>query len=202
MIKSKNEYKYYLEADRISLMQKRKRPHLVSVWESDVIWKYERLLRKVEYLHNCKSKGVFYFIYKFNQYRLFRMQIKTGINVPINVFGAGLCITHLGPIVINGFAKVGNNCTLHPFTVIGISGRDSGSQVAELGNDVYISMGAKIIGKISIADSVVIAANAVVTKDITTPNTTWGGIPARKISDNGNPLPENFKGANVAKERK
>ena len=44
--------------------------------------------------------------------------------------------------------------------------------------------GCKIIGNITIADNVAIGANAVVVKSITEPGTTWGGIPAKKISSN------------------
>lgn len=76
MIQSKEDYEYYLEADRIALGEKRERPHLISIWESDVIWKFQRLLRKAEYLHNCKSSGPYKIYYKWIQYRLFRAQIR------------------------------------------------------------------------------------------------------------------------------
>lgn len=200
MITSKQEYRYFLNADRISLGQTRKRPHVVSIWEADIIWKYERQLRKVEFFHNCRRNGIWFPIYKFEQYRLFRMQVKTGMNIPINVFGPGLCITHVGPIIINGFASIGKNCTLHPFSVIGISGRDEGFKVATIHDDVYIGMGAMILGEIDIADNVVIAANAVVTKTIRIPNTTWGGVPAIQLSETGNPIPHRLRGADIAKE--
>lgn len=44
--------------------------------------------------------------------------------------------------------------------------------------------GAKIIGDIRIADGVAIGANAVVVKSIIENNTTWAGVPARKVSNN------------------
>lgn len=137
MIQSRSDYLYYLEADRIALGEKRKYPHLISIWEIDVIWKFQRLLRKAEYLHNCKSTGIYKIYYKWIQYRLFRVQLKTGMSIPMNVFGPGLSIAHLGPIVINGFAKVGKNCRLHPFTTIGIDGRSS--KVSVVGDNVYLS---------------------------------------------------------------
>ena len=43
MIKTKEDYLYYLEADKIALGEKRKRPHLISIWVIDVIWKNQRL---------------------------------------------------------------------------------------------------------------------------------------------------------------
>jgi serine O-acetyltransferase len=62
-------------------------------------------------------------------------------------------------------------------------GSTNGSKAPKLGNNVFIGTGAKIIGDITIADNVAIGANAVVVKSITEPGTTWGGIPAKKISD-------------------
>ena len=197
MIQSKEDYKYYLEADKIALGEKRERPHLISIWESDVIWKFQRLLRKAEYLHNCKSSGLYKIYYKWIQYRLFRAQIKTGINIPMNVFGPGLSIAHIGPIVINGFAKVGNNCRIHPFTTIGIDGRSG--KVATVGNDVYLSNGCKLIGDIEIGDGVVVAAGAVVTKSFVERNSVVGGVPAKVISYMGNPFPQERRGADIAK---
>ena len=195
MIRNKQDYLYYIEADRIALGEKRKRPHLISIWEADVIWKYQRLLRKAEYLQNCKRSIFRQIYYKWVQYRLFRAQVKTGMNVPMNVFGPGLSIAHLGPIVINGLAKVGKNFRIHPFTTIGIDGRNS--KVAKVGDNVYLSNGCKLIGEIG--DGVVVAAGAVVTKSFMEKDAVVGGIPARIISHSGNPFPENRRGADIAR---
>ena len=124
--------------------------------------------------------------------------MKTGINVPINVFGPGFSISHIGPMVINGFARVGKNCRVHPFVTIGMDGRNDSSAI--IGDNVYLSAGCKIIGEVSIADDVCIGAGAVVTKSITEPHTTWGGVPARKISNNGSGFPMERRGADIAKE--
>ncbi len=197
MIENKSDYLYYLEADKISLGEKRNRPHIISIWESDVIWKYQRLLRKVEYLHNCKSTGIHKVYYKWTQYRLFRAQLKTGFSIPINVFGPGLSIAHLGPIIINGFAKVGKNCRLHPFTTIGIDGKSG--KVATVGDNVYLSNGCKLIGDVKIGDGVVVAAGAVVTRSFEENNVVVGGIPAKVISNSGNLMAADRRGADVAK---
>ena len=173
MIQNKKDYLYYLEAERIALGVTRKKPHFISIWEVDVIWKFQRLLRKTEYLHNCKASGIYKIYYKWTQYRLFRAQVKTGMNIPMNVFGPGMSIAHLGPIVINGFATIGKNCRVHPFTTIGIDGRTG--KVAKVGDNVYLSNGCKLIGDIEIADGVVIAAGAVVTKSVKEENVVVGG---------------------------
>lgn len=60
----------------------------------------------------------------------------------MNVFGPGMSIAHLGPIVINGFTKIGKNCRIHPFTTIAIDGRNSGVEL--MGDNVYLSNGVKL----------------------------------------------------------
>ena len=197
MIENKSDLRYYLEADKIAMDVKGKRPHIIARYESDYIWKFQRALRYTEYHHNCKQKGLSRIIYKAWQYRLFRLQIKTGFGIPINVFGPGLSISHIGPIVINGFAKVGKNCRLHPMTCIGVNGHCD--EVATLGDNVYLSTGVKIIGAVTVADGVCLGANAVVVKSIDESDTTWGGVPAKKISDEGSPFPKNRRGADIAK---
>lgn len=63
-------------------------------------------------------------------------------------------------------------------------GSTSGTfESAEIGDNVFIGAGACIIGAVTIADDVAIGANAVVVKSITEPGTTWGGCPAKKISN-------------------
>lgn len=57
------------------------------------------------------------------------------------------------------------------------------SKAANIGNNVYISPGAKIIGEVTIGDNAVIGANAVVVKDVP-PSCTVGGVPAKIISEN------------------
>ena len=48
MIQSKSDLLIYLAADKLALGRKRKKPSF-----TDVIWKYEILLRKCEYYNNC-----------------------------------------------------------------------------------------------------------------------------------------------------
>ena len=62
-----------------------------------------------------------------------------------------------------------------------------------------MSTGVKVIGPVTVADGVCLGANAVVTKTIDEENTTWGGVPAKKISDEGSPFPMNRRGADIAK---
>lgn len=87
--------------------------------------------------------------------------------------------------MINAFSKIGCNCKILSDVTISVSGKKGQKGAPIIGNSVFIGTGAKIIGKVVIADNVVIGANAVVTKSILESGITVAGIPAKKISDAG-----------------
>ena len=107
--------------------------------------------------------------------------IKLGFTIPENTFGKGLNIHHYGCIVVNDNARIGENCNIQQGVNIG---QNYGSEnVPTIGNDVYIGPGAKIFGKVTIADGCVIGANAVVCKDFLEPNKIIIGVPAKQVGD-------------------
>jgi serine O-acetyltransferase len=181
LILSKDDYKFYLEADRIALSRKGKKP---KHFEYDYIWTFQRLLRKVEYYQNCK-KSIFRKIYLLLLKRkYYLLSTKLGFTIPLNVFGPGLSIAHRGTIVINKATIVGANCRLHACVNIGT--KAGYEDVApKIGDNVYIGPGAKIFGQIAIADGIAIGANSVVNKSFLEPNISIAGVPAKKISDRG-----------------
>lgn len=180
MIKSKEDYKRYLYADKKSLNINRRFPRPVI----DSIWKFQRKLRKLEYYTNCKKNAIYkpYILLLKIRFHLYSRLL--GFDIPINVFGPGLSIAHRGTIVINGLTKVGANCRIHICVNIGTS-RDTEENVPVIGNNVYIGPGAKIFGAISIADGIAIGANSVVNKSFIEENITIAGVPAKKISNKG-----------------
>ena len=178
MIDCKETYIRYREQDRIALGRKQDRhPRLFA----DEIWKFEILLRKVEYYTNCKKDFVSGIMNKYYKFKFHRLSVKLGFTIPINVFGEGLSIPHYGTIVVHGNARVGRNCRLQEGVTIGAT--NGSHEAAKIGDNCYFGSGAKVIGAVTIADDVAVGANAVVTKDITEPGTSWAGVPARKISD-------------------
>ncbi len=180
MIDSRKKLEYYLEQDKIALGKKdSKRPRIFS----DEEWRFEILLRKTEYYCNCGKGLPGKLMYMFYKFRYHRMCVKLGFHVPLNVFGEGLAVFHIGALAVNSEAKVGKNCRIHATCVIGASNGETKAPV--IGDNVYIGSGAKILGDIRIADDVAIGANAVVVKSIDEPGTTWGGVPAKMISRNG-----------------
>lgn len=178
MIQSKTDYLDYLEADRVANhAPKRYKYNFLCRAGGGYNYLYLKCLRKVEYVTNCK-KGVGAKIeLKLLTMRLKRLSVMTGISIPPNTFGKGLYIPHWGSIVVNGSARFGDNCVVQ-----------SGVNVSENvkgGNHLYLAAGAKLLIGVNIADDVIVAANAVVNKDVTEPNIVVGGIPAKKISDKG-----------------
>ncbi|HOT95242.1 MAG TPA: serine acetyltransferase [Methanoregulaceae archaeon] len=179
-ITSRKEYEFYLEADRLSLEIPRRRPRLFG----DEIWKFQRLLRTMEYTLNCRRSLLWRPYLSFLSIRFHRMSMRLGYTIPPNVFGPGLAIAHRGTIVVNSCARVGANCRLHVGVNIGTS---AGTErvAPTIGDNVYIGPGAIIFGRIQIADGVAIGANSVVNRSFTDPFITIAGAPARKISDHG-----------------
>lgn len=178
MIKSKKDYKYYLKCDKIALGKNTKKPR----FKHDIIWEFEILLRKCEYIENCKKGIIWGIIGKYYKFRYVNLSHKLGFSIPFNVFGPGLSIAHYGQLVVNQNANIGKNCRIHEGVTIGASGGEP--YAPKIGDNVFIATGAKIIGNVKIADGVAVGANAVVVNDILEPNITVGGIPAKKISNN------------------
>lgn len=178
MIDNKQKYREYLRHDQLALGRgENARPRLFG----DEIWKFEILLRKVEFDINCRHKVVGKLIGKWHKMRFHRLSVRLGFTIPPNVFGPGLSIPHYGTIVVHGNVRAGKNCRLQEGVTIGAT--NGSHEAAVIGDNCYFGSGAKVIGAVRIADDVAVGANAVVTKDIAEPGTTWAGIPARKISE-------------------
>ena len=107
-----------------------------------------------------------------------------GFSIPTNVVDKGLCLVHIGPVLISKHAKIGQNCRIHVCVNIGADARISDA-APTIGNCVYIAPGAKLFGGITLADKIAVGENAVVNKSFYEENISIGGVPAKKISDVG-----------------
>jgi len=180
MIQSKEDYKNYLEADRIALGRPNSlKSRLQHYIDPGSTWSFQKLLRKTEYYHNCKKGLVGRLVGLFLLYKFRRISVKLGFSIPLNVFGKGLAIVHYGTIVINKNVRVGENCRIQACTNIGASGGEK--KAPQLGNNIYIGPGAKIYGNISLANNIAIAANSSVSKSFSNENFMIGGSPAKEI---------------------
>ncbi len=179
-IRSREDYLRYLEADRRALEQTRKRPRLFG----DGVWRFERLLRAIEYHDACRRAWYHRPLRTWLYLRLHFASVRLGFTIPPHVFGPGLSIAHRGTIVVNSCARVGANCRLHACTNIG-SWSGAARAAPVVGDNVYIGPGAVLYGPIAIADNIAIGANSVVNTSFTEPNITIAGAPARKVRDGG-----------------
>lgn len=173
-IVNKQRLSEYMKADRLANQKKSKYPKPFADYE----WRFLIALRRLEYALNTPSMCPLWKIYILYRKAVWSYNsVRTGITIYPNCFGKGLTLWHYGYVVVNDTVKGGDYCTLQ-------CGVNISEQVV-LGNHVYLAPGVKVLKNTTISDNVVIGANAVVTKDILESNTTWAGIPARKLSDTG-----------------
>lgn len=174
MIQSKDDYKKYLEEDRIANEYRRKRPRLVG----NEIWKFLIALRRYEYHKNCIPNGeVKKIICLIDKFRWHRLSVKTGITIYPNTFEEGLTIWHYGCIVCNGTIRAGKRVTLQ-----------CGVNIAEnviIGNDCYLAPGVKIGKNVIIPENCVVGYNSVVTRSLEVANATYIGSPAKLVKKIG-----------------
>lgn len=125
-------------------------------------------------INNVLLRKICSFIYKF-LYKF--VQILTGIEMPCEVeVGENFLIDHFGGIVISGYAKFGDNCRIRNGVVVGLKNVTEPC-APQIGHNVDIGAGAKILGNIKIGNNVNIGANSVVLTDVPD-NAIAVGVPA------------------------
>ena len=93
--------------------------------------------------------------------------------------GGGLIVQHgYGTIVAP--RKIGKNCWVNQGVTIGYTNNDD---CPIIGDNVTVYCGAKVLGDVHVGNNVIVAANAVVVKDVQD-NCVVGGVPAKVIKDN------------------
>jgi serine O-acetyltransferase len=95
--------------------------------------------------------------------------------------GRRLTIEHHGCIVVHGSSVIGDDCLIRHGVTLGNTGYDDPLGAPTIGSRVQIGAGAKILGRITIGNDVIIGANAVVTRDVPD-KAVVGGIPARPLN--------------------
>ena len=97
------------------------------------------------------------------------------------------------PVRIGNYVMIGPNTLIttvnHPITPKGRREHLGIGKPVTIGNDVWIGGNCTILPGVTIGNNVVIAAGAVVTKDVPD-NCVVGGVPAKKIRDIENDLSE------------
>lgn len=102
-------------------------------------------------------------------------RLLTGIEIhPGATIGRRLVIDHGMGVVIGETAVIGDDCIIFHGVTLGGLKFDPVKRHPTVGNKVMIGTGAKVLGPITVGDGALIAANAVVTKDVP-PGTTMVG---------------------------
>lgn len=104
---------------------------------------------------------------------------RLGYFVSPGCLGEGVVFYHKGSIIINHRSVIGSGCRFHGDNCVGNDGISEKCPV--LGKNVDVGIGAKIIGDVTLADGIIIGANAVVTKSFSEPGIVIAGVPARRI---------------------
>jgi serine O-acetyltransferase len=97
--------------------------------------------------------------------------------------GKGVKLPHPNGVVIAEFAWIGDNVTILQQVTIGVHKPEftfTETNCARICNNVVLGSGCRVLGAITIGDSAVVGANAVVLNDIP-PRCTAVGLPARVI---------------------
>lgn len=79
--------------------------------------------------------------------------------------GRRVRIVHAWGIVIHPNSVIGDDCTICHQVTLGVN-EHQGCIAPRLGNSVYVGVGAKIIGPVTIGDGAVVGAGAVVVKHV------------------------------------
>ncbi len=112
----------------------------------------------------------------------------TGVDIhPAARIGNRVFIDHGMGVVIGETAEIGDSCIIFHGVTLGSANLTRGKRHPQVGANVIIGAGAKILGNITIGDNVKIGANSVVLEDIAA-GATVVGIPARLVNDEYAPV--------------
>jgi serine O-acetyltransferase len=112
----------------------------------------------------------------------------TGIEIhPGAKIGDGLFIDHGSGVVIGETAEIGNNVTIYQQVTLGGTGKEKEKRHPTIGNNVVVSVGAKVLGSFTVGDNSRIGAGSVVLKEVPSDSTVVG-VPGKVVARNGRKL--------------
>ena len=109
----------------------------------------------------------------------------TGIEIhPGAKIGKRLFIDHGMGVVIGETCTIGDNVTIYQGVTLGGTGKERGKRHPDIGDNVLIAAGAKVLGNIKINSNVNIGANSVVLQSVPSYSTVVG-IPGHIVKQDG-----------------
>jgi serine O-acetyltransferase len=139
------------------------------------------LLQRIGYALQVRRLGPLAKLVSLINFMIFGIEIAT--RCPI---GPGLFFPHTQGTVI-GARSIGRNATIYQGVTLGAKELDFGysdDRRPQIGNDVLIGSGAKVLGGLSVGNGVRIGANTVVTKSLAPGVTAVGS--AMRVIEGGN----------------
>ena len=155
MIDNRETYQQYIRQDQRALgRQQDARPRFFG----DEIWKFEILLRKVEFDINCRHGAAGKLIGKWHKNMVSSSERAPRVYDSAECVRAGAFDSALWDD--RGARKRARrkNCRLQEGVTIGAT--NGSHEAAVIGDNCYFGSGAKVIGAVRIADDVAVGANA------------------------------------------
>lgn len=149
-----------MENTKLLLDKKRwsnKKPYLLPQY------RFVRFKRKCESYR--KNRNYFFFLIYRVIYQYYKTRYLTDIPASVEI-GAGFKIEHLGNIVVNPNAIIGENVTILNGVLIGQQNRGRNKGYPTIGNKVWIGTNSIIVGAVTIGNNVLIAPGSYVNFDV------------------------------------
>lgn len=130
--------------------------------------------------HALVFHRIAHFFYKYKFFFIARLisQISRFLTLieihPGAQIGKNLFVDHGCGIVIGETCIIGDNCTIYHSVTLGGTGKDKYKRHPDIGNNVMIGAGSKILGPIKIGNNVKIGAGSVVVKNVENNTTIMG----------------------------
>lgn len=153
-------------------------------------------------LHAIWSHLIAHELYKKKKYVIARLisqvaRFITGIEIhPGAEIGKRLFIDHGMGVVIGETCRIGNNVTIYQGVTLGGTGKEKGKRHPDIGDNVLIAAGAKVLGNIQIDSEVNIGANSVVLTSVPSYSTVVG-IPGHIVKQDGKRIGKTFDHLNL-----
>ena len=179
LITSRADYRDYLQRDARAHGLERVRPRDLLARPT---LRFQRRLRRAELRTNTARGPLLRAWAAWTRHRATRFGHSLGFTVPVNTTGPGLCLAHVGTVVVNRQARIGADCRIHAGTNFG-QGRGGAPRV---GDGCYIGPGAVLVGGVELGPGCVVGANAVVTRSFPA-HSVVAGVPARLLRTSEQP---------------
>ncbi|MDW4272640.1 serine O-acetyltransferase [Staphylococcus saprophyticus] len=153
-------------------------------------------------VHAVWSHLIAHELYKKKKYVLARLisqitRFFTGIEIhPGAQIGRRLFIDHGMSVVIGETCRIGDNVTIYQGVTLGGTGKEKGKRHPDIGDNVLIAAGAKVLGNITINSNVNIGANSVVLNTVPSYSTVVG-IPGHIVKQDGRRIGKTFDHRNL-----